>query len=140
MRWEYPNPLGTGMEFNFTSMLGMGKVTGKHMGVGDGDGDWQGKTRPHPAPLPCLPRGVRGAGRMIILDSECSRESSYCADVDEMLSDGGFVLDEGPNQNSKIRFGVSFTFRPIKLVNHVGVTNFESDEQYRSMRKAYACI
>jgi len=49
---EYPNPLGTGMRFNFSSPLGMGRVTGKYMGVGDGDGE--GKTCPHPAPLPCL--------------------------------------------------------------------------------------
>jgi len=49
---EYPNPLGTGMRFNFSSSLGMGRVMGKYMGVGDGDGE--GKTCPHPAPLPCL--------------------------------------------------------------------------------------
>ena len=44
--------MGTGIRFNFSSPLGMGRVTGKYMGVGDGDGE--GKTRPHPAPLPCL--------------------------------------------------------------------------------------
>ena len=48
----YPNPLGTGMGFNFSSPLGMGRVTGKYMRIGYGDGE--GKTRPHPAPLPCL--------------------------------------------------------------------------------------
>jgi len=41
------------MGFNFSSSLGMGRVTGKYMEVGAGDGE--GKTRPHPAPLPCLP-------------------------------------------------------------------------------------
>jgi len=51
---EYRKPLGKGMRFNFSSPLGMGRVTGKYMGVGDGDGDGEGKTRPHPAPLPCL--------------------------------------------------------------------------------------
>jgi len=40
------------MRFNFSSPLGMGRVTGKYIGVGDGDEE--GKTCPHPAPLPCL--------------------------------------------------------------------------------------
>ena len=40
------------MRFNFSSMLGLGRVTGKYMGVGDGDGE--GKTRTHSAPLSCL--------------------------------------------------------------------------------------
>jgi len=48
--WEYPNPLGMGMRFNFSSLLDMGRVMGKYMGVGDGED----KTHPHPAPLPCL--------------------------------------------------------------------------------------
>ncbi|KEH25821.1 transmembrane protein, putative [Medicago truncatula] len=48
----YPNPSGTAMRFNFSSPLGMGRVTGKYMRIGYGDGE--GKTRPHPAPLPCL--------------------------------------------------------------------------------------
>jgi len=47
MGQEYPNSLGTGMGFNFSSPLGMGRVTGKYMGVGDGDGE--GKTCPHSA-------------------------------------------------------------------------------------------
>ena len=47
-----PNPLGTGMGFDFSSPLVMGRVTGKYMRIGYGDGE--GKTRPHPAPLPCL--------------------------------------------------------------------------------------
>jgi len=60
MRLEYPNSLGTGMRFNFSSPLGMSRVTGKYMGEGDEDGDGEGKTRPHPAPLPCLvPSGKR---------------------------------------------------------------------------------
>jgi len=54
MGWEYPNPLGTGMEFNFSSPLDMGRVMDKYMRVGDEDGDGEGKTRPRPAPLPCL--------------------------------------------------------------------------------------
>jgi len=49
---EYLNPLETGMRFNFSSPLGMGRVMGKYMGVGDGDAE--GKTHPHSAPLPCL--------------------------------------------------------------------------------------
>jgi len=48
----YPNPSGTGMGFNFSSPLGMGRITGKYMRIGYGDGEC--KTRPHPAPLPCL--------------------------------------------------------------------------------------
>jgi len=43
--------MGTGMRFNFSSQLGMSRVTCKYMGIGDGDEE--GKTRPHP--LPCLP-------------------------------------------------------------------------------------
>jgi len=39
------------MRFNFSSPLGVGRVTSKYMGIGDGDEE--GKTRPHPAPLPC---------------------------------------------------------------------------------------
>jgi len=48
-----------GMGFNFSSPLGMGRVTGKYVriGYGDGDGDGEGKTCPHPAPVPCLPTG-----------------------------------------------------------------------------------
>ena len=49
---EYPNPLGTGMGFNFSSPLGMDRVMGKYMRIGYGDGE--GKTHPHPASLPCL--------------------------------------------------------------------------------------
>ena len=49
---EYPNPLGMGMRFNFSSPFGMSRVTGKYMRVRDGDGE--GKTRPHPATLSCL--------------------------------------------------------------------------------------
>jgi len=30
----YPNPSGTGMKFNFPSMLSMGRVTSKYMRVG----------------------------------------------------------------------------------------------------------
>jgi len=52
MGQEYPKPLRTGMRFNFSSQLGMSKVTGKYMGVGDEDEE--GKTRPHPTPLPYL--------------------------------------------------------------------------------------
>ena len=50
--WVYPNPSGTEMRFDFSSPLGMGRVTGKYMSVGYRDKE--GKTRPHPAPLPCL--------------------------------------------------------------------------------------
>ena len=49
---EYPNPLGTGMRFNFSSPLNIGRVTDKYMGVNDEDGN--DNTRPHPTPLPCL--------------------------------------------------------------------------------------
>jgi len=40
------------MRINSSSPLGMGRVMGRYMGVGDGDGE--GKTRPHPAPMSCL--------------------------------------------------------------------------------------
>jgi len=50
----YPNPSGTGMGFNFSSLLGMGRVTGKYMRIGYWDGEC--KTRPHPTPLPYLAR------------------------------------------------------------------------------------
>ncbi|AES70371.1 transmembrane protein, putative [Medicago truncatula] len=39
-------------KFNFSSSLGMGRITGKYMEVKDGDGE--GETRPHPTSLPCL--------------------------------------------------------------------------------------
>ncbi|AES89676.1 hypothetical protein MTR_4g078450 [Medicago truncatula] len=52
MAREYPNPLGTVMGFNFSSLLDMSRVTGKYMGVEDGDGE--DKTRPHPASLSSL--------------------------------------------------------------------------------------
>jgi len=52
MRRGYPNPTGTGMRFNFSSPLGMGRVMGKYMKIGYGNGE--GQIRPHPAPLPCL--------------------------------------------------------------------------------------
>jgi len=48
----YLNPSGTGMEFNFLSPLGMGRVTGKYMRIEYGNGEC--KTHPHPAPLSCL--------------------------------------------------------------------------------------
>jgi len=38
----------TGMWFNFSSPLGMSRVTGKYMRIGYGNGECQ--TRPHPAP------------------------------------------------------------------------------------------
>jgi len=40
------------MRFNFSSPLGMGRVTGKYIRIGYGDEE--GKTCPHSAPLPCL--------------------------------------------------------------------------------------
>jgi len=40
------------MRFNFSSPLGMGRVTGKYLRIGYWNGE--GKIRPHPAPLPCL--------------------------------------------------------------------------------------
>jgi len=51
-----PNPSKMGMRFDFTSTLGMGRVTGKYLRVGYGDGE--GETRPHPALFPCLLKGV----------------------------------------------------------------------------------
>ena len=42
---RYPNMSGTGMRFDFSFPLGMGRVTGKYMGVGYEDRE--GKTRPH---------------------------------------------------------------------------------------------
>jgi len=45
-----PNP--TGMMFDFSSPLGMGRVTGKYMRVWYENGE--DKTCLHPAPLPCL--------------------------------------------------------------------------------------
>jgi len=41
-----------GMGLNCSSPLGMSRVTGKYMEVGDEDGE--DKTHPHPAPLSCL--------------------------------------------------------------------------------------
>jgi len=52
MRRGYPNPLGIGMRFNFSSSLGMGRVMSKYMRVRDGDDD--DKTRLHPTPMSCL--------------------------------------------------------------------------------------
>ena len=49
---RYPNTLETRMRFNFSSPLGMDKVTSKYMEVGDGDGE--GKTRPCLALMSCL--------------------------------------------------------------------------------------
>jgi len=48
----YLNPLETGMRFDFSPPLDMGRVSGKYLKVGYGDGE--GKTRPHPSSLPCL--------------------------------------------------------------------------------------
>jgi len=48
----YPNPSGIGMRFDFSSPMGIGRVTGNYMRIGYGDRE--GKTRPHPASLPCL--------------------------------------------------------------------------------------
>jgi len=39
----YPNPPRTGMKFNFSSSLGIGRVTSNYMRFGYGDG--KGKTR-----------------------------------------------------------------------------------------------
>ena len=52
-RREYPNSLGVGKRFNFSSPLGMGRVMGRYMRVRDKD--MEDKTRLHPAPLSCLP-------------------------------------------------------------------------------------
>jgi len=56
MGMGYLNPSGTGMRFNFSSPLGMGRVTGKYVRIEYGDRE--GKTRSHPAPLPCLMVGM----------------------------------------------------------------------------------
>jgi len=56
MRRGYSNPSGTDMGFNFSSPLGMGRVTSKYMIIGYRDGEY--KIHPHPAPLPCLLSGV----------------------------------------------------------------------------------
>jgi len=48
----YPNPSGTWMRFNFSSPLGMSRITGKDMRIGYENGEC--KTRPHPASLSCL--------------------------------------------------------------------------------------
>jgi len=47
-----PEPVGDGDGFNFSSLLGMGRVTDKYIRIGYGDGEC--KTCPHPAPMPCL--------------------------------------------------------------------------------------
>ena len=47
-----PELVGNENGFNFSSPLGMGRVTGKYIRIGYGDGEC--KTRPHPAPMPCL--------------------------------------------------------------------------------------
>jgi len=51
MGQEYPNPLGTGMGFNFSSPLGMSRVTDKYMRLGMGTGT--GMTKPVPTPPHC---------------------------------------------------------------------------------------
>jgi hypothetical protein len=48
----YLNLSGTGMRFNFSSLLDMSRVTSKYLGVGYGDGE--GKTHPHPSQLSSL--------------------------------------------------------------------------------------
>jgi len=45
----YPNPSGTGMRFNFSSPLDMGRVTGKYLRIGYEDG----KVKPVPTPPHC---------------------------------------------------------------------------------------
>jgi len=52
MEWVYPNPSKTGMRFDLSSPLDMGRVAGKYMWVGCEDGE--GKTILHPASLSCL--------------------------------------------------------------------------------------
>jgi len=52
MRRGYLNPSGRWMKFDFSSPLGMGRVTDKYLGVGYGDRE--GETRPHRVPLPWL--------------------------------------------------------------------------------------
>jgi len=52
----YLNPSGVGMRFDFSSMLGIGRITSKYMevGYGEGEGEGEGKTRPHPRPIVML--------------------------------------------------------------------------------------
>jgi len=52
MERGYPNPSRTGMRFDFSSPLGMGRVTYKYMG--EEYGDMEDKIHPHPCPLPCI--------------------------------------------------------------------------------------
>jgi len=49
---EIHKPIGTEMQFDFSSLLSMGRVTYKYMRVIRGNG--KGKTCPHPASLPFL--------------------------------------------------------------------------------------
>jgi len=60
----YPNPLGTVMGFNFSSPLGMSRVTGKYMRIEYGDGEC--KTRPHPRPI-AMPscRDIKLSGKVV---------------------------------------------------------------------------
>ena len=54
MRRGYPNPLGTEMRFDFSSPLGMARVTGKYMEVGYG-----GKVKLAPTTPIAIPRWKR---------------------------------------------------------------------------------
>ena len=49
---EYPVSSRMEMKFNFSFLLGKGRVMGKYLGLEYEDGEC--KTRLHPAPLPCL--------------------------------------------------------------------------------------
>jgi len=49
----YPNPSMSGMRFDFSVGLGMGRATDKYIEIGYGDGE--GKTHPHPRPI-VMPR------------------------------------------------------------------------------------
>ena len=59
----YPNPSRTG--FNFSSPLGMGRVTCKYMRIRYGDRKY--KIHPHPAPLSCLTSTIKSFARRHIL-------------------------------------------------------------------------
>jgi len=52
----YLNPLGSRIEFNFSSSLNIDRTTSKYMRVGDGDGE--GKNRPHPVGNFCFRDGL----------------------------------------------------------------------------------
>jgi len=95
MRREYPNSLGTGTGFNFSSLLDIDRVMDNYMRVENEDGE--DKTRPHPAPLSCIFIYLKMHGLVMLITFLYERlilwpAPMYCGNMRDILINRNAIL------------------------------------------------